>query len=221
MEHHIRPMLTEYRFHARRILDVADHALHRLPGELLLDAVQRQLRLLEEDQATRCETGDLPAQLRTDRASRTGHQHHLAIQQPVQAGLIERDAVTAEEVFQLNLADTRNRHAAGEQVAQRGYGQHLHPCRDRQFRGMATGCRARLRHGDHGVTHLRAPDMEGKVGHRPQHGDAGDLPPQHGGILRQQADHAPLAPRRQFAQQRSRGLAAAEDQQGFSRQLTE
>ena len=58
------------------------------------------------------ERQDLPAQLRSDRAARTGDHHTPAGDELLERTPVEADRRACQEVFNREAADLRNRHAA-------------------------------------------------------------------------------------------------------------
>src|SRR5580765_7341489 len=112
MEYHFGAMALEHLAHAPRILGVADHG-DDLEGraavaELLLDRVERELRVLEEHEARRREARDLAAELRADGAAGAGDEHRAALQKRAQPGVVELDRIASQQVVELDLPQGRH-----------------------------------------------------------------------------------------------------------------
>src|SRR5260370_1281073 len=103
----------------------------RFPGvpvaEFLLDGIESELRVLEEHDARRSETRDLPAQLGADRPARAGDQDRLAVDKSVQPGFVELHRVAPEQVVELDRAQRRHADVARDDVGERGNGHHGKP----------------------------------------------------------------------------------------------
>ena len=96
------------------------HAERRLAIlELQADGVQAVLVALEHHQRGRLQLGDLPAQLRADRAAGAGHHHPPAVDQALERRRIEADRRAREQVFDRQAADLRRRSTVPSMMSRR------------------------------------------------------------------------------------------------------
>ena len=116
VKHHIGPVFSEHRIHSCRIFHIANHAIHRSPGKLLLDAVERELGLLKEHQRPRIEADDLTAQFGADGPPGTGDEHGFPGQLFLEPGLVEQHLFASEQILKLDLSHFSRRHATGQHI---------------------------------------------------------------------------------------------------------
>src|SRR5690348_11972373 len=122
VKHHVRLVARKELADARLILRVADDCAHgerRIAiGKLLRDRIKRELGKLEEHEARRREARNLAAQLGADRSARAGDEHRAALEEAVQAGVIERYRIASEQVIELDRAQCRDADPPGNNVAE-------------------------------------------------------------------------------------------------------
>jgi hypothetical protein len=96
----------------------------RLRLELLAQAVQRVLGLLQQHQPARPKAHDLPYQFRTDRPAGAGHQHAARAQPVRQPRVVQLHRIAPEQVVELERAQCAHRHPPVQQIVQRRHGVH-------------------------------------------------------------------------------------------------
>ncbi|MNF58708.1 hypothetical protein D3C84_402760 [compost metagenome] len=103
--HHVQQALRiTNRTEDRHQLQVERLALDT-PLQLLMDAVQIELAVLEQDQRGRRLGEDLPAQLGADRSARAGDHHHLATDAALEQLDPRRHRIASEQVGDIHLLD--------------------------------------------------------------------------------------------------------------------
>ncbi len=110
----------------------------------------------------RRKTGDLAAQFGTNRTTRASHQDRPVAQQSMQPRLIQRNALTPQQVFQFNAANLRDADLAGKQVIHGRHGQH----RQSRRRGLFSHAPAHTdRHVRHRNNHMLHAQRRGRLCH--------------------------------------------------------
>ena len=109
VEHHRGAEITENHIHTLANAHIANYG-HKLQlGETCLqlqaNVVHRGLCRIEQNQSLDIERCDLAAQLATDRAGSSRHQHRLALQCRNDLGHIDIDLGTTQQILDLDLAD--------------------------------------------------------------------------------------------------------------------
>ena len=90
-----------------------------LVDELALDLEQRRLTLVDEHEPRDAEAGELPAELRADRAARARDEHGLALDVRGDGVQIDLDLLAPEHVLDLHRADLPSEvQVAGDQLVQ-------------------------------------------------------------------------------------------------------
>ena len=94
---------------ARRVLHIADKSekrhVRKCVAEFLLQAIQRIFVLFEEDDTTRLEACDLPAQLGPDRPAGTGYQYRPTRKEFSHTRRIDPNRFAAKQIFEIDLAN--------------------------------------------------------------------------------------------------------------------
>ena len=83
-----------------------------------MHGVQTELTVVQQQQATRLLTQDLPTQLTTDAARRTGHQNGLVAKSARQYLGLRFHRLSSEQVIDVELKKILYRHATAGQVGQ-------------------------------------------------------------------------------------------------------
>ena len=130
VEHHLRAELAEHVVQSRLLPHVSDHRdeVKVLVAFLELEAevVHRGLAVVEQHELLRAERGELAAELRADRAGRSGHHHGLPAEVLDDRVHVEPDLVAAQKVLDLDLADGRLHDLAVDDLVDARRHEHLH-----------------------------------------------------------------------------------------------
>ena len=218
VEHHVGASRHEHPVQRHGVPDVAqdDAAVvqQRPPRQRQLDRMQGRLVPVEHDQLSGTEPGDLPAQLRADGASGTGHQDPLPGQVVGDRGDVGVDLVAAEDVGEVDVADVADADVLPEELGGRGQHLDLEALGASRLSDAGEGLRGRAGDGhdeDVGSTALHGlPDAPGVTEHR----HTPDAQMALGAVVVDQTDREPLPAR--VAQHRddqvAAGVARARDQ---------
>ena len=150
-------------------------------AQLAVHLEERELGPLDEQELLRTETGDLPGELRADRAAGAGDHDALARQERPDLRLVEIDRLASQQVLDLDVAYARHVHLALEHVVEARDDPDAHldlPADADQAQDLLPGD---LGDRDHDLLDAEVPDEARKVLGRAEHADAVD----HGAPLLQ------------------------------------
>jgi len=122
MEDNMRAIRLEQMPEASGVLDIRDDRMQmdiqipELAAELGLDLIDAVLAATDQYQCVRLEIHDLAAQLRADRASRTGHHHDSALQIISNGRQIDAHRIPSQQILQFDIAQTADREPSVHQV---------------------------------------------------------------------------------------------------------
>jgi hypothetical protein len=126
MENHVGTVFAHHFLDRCRIADIAQHAVKNqvleLAAQFEIDAVQRILAVVDQDQFHRVEARDLPAQLGTDRTAAAGDHDALAGQPITDRIPHQGDGLTAQQVIDHNALEVVDAGGLAAQLVQRRQG---------------------------------------------------------------------------------------------------
>ena len=180
VEHDRRPVLLEHLApHRLRVLHV-DQLGNRcgevaLVDELALDLEERRLGVVDEDQAGRADTRDLPAELGADRPAGAGDEHGVPLEIRRDALEVDLDLLAPEHVLDLHRPDLPCEvQIAGDQLVEARQRLHGDVRRLSRLDDEPARLAGRGRDRDQHLVRLELADEPREVGHRAEHPHAVD-----------------------------------------------
>ena len=129
VEDHVRAVLCKHRGQGLDVADVADHRVatveHGATHQGELDLVEARLVAVQHDERAGLEAVDLAAELRADRATRSGDEDTLALKVASDGLDLEVDAPPAEKLLLSDWLDVLRPHRTVEEACQPGDALHF------------------------------------------------------------------------------------------------
>ncbi len=200
----------------RRIATVAQHRFDLDIGEaatqLTLDGQQQQFADLQQDDAAGTVARALAAQLRTDRATGTGHHHGATAQPATDQVPVRGDRLAAEQILDRHFLQLAGQRLPLQDVAQLGHGAERHAGAFADGDHPLHACGIQRGHGDHQQLGRSLADHRRGIIEAAQDRQALQLGAAQVRCVVQQADRFEVAGAAQIADQRLGGLPRTEDQ---------
>jgi len=198
VEDELRPVAREEVVHPFGVANVPDHLDEGLPGGLLPQVEpqvhQAVLAVIEGDEPRRPEAGELPAELRPDRAPRPGHQDRPSAHPFLDPLDVDGDRLAPEQVLDPHLADLPQRPLPGDKVGQRRDGAALDPRVLAELDNLPHEAGRRGGRGDQHLADAPLRDQARDVEGRAEHAEVLDPPPLLLRVVVHEADrHAGVA----------------------------
>ncbi len=172
MEHHLRLVPAEHFLNAPAILNAFHQYYQGHTGggfQLHFDIVQVVFTVVQEQEQLGPELGNLPAELRTDGASRPGHQHCSAAYVGAHARNVHLHRIPAQKVFNLHFPDLAHRHVAFQKIIHAGQDLHLPASGLGDVHKVPHHSPGHGRHGDDDLIHMVFRSHPGEIIPGPQH----------------------------------------------------
>ena len=212
VEHDLGPVLLERPEHPLPLPDVDEQRAVR-GGERGGDVVQVGLVVVEQQQSRRIELGDLPGDLRADRAAGPRDEHPAPTEQLADRAEVGDDLLAAQQVVDAHLPDVLQAQSGPDDLVDRrghpkGYPRLLGGCGD-ALDQLAGGCGHREQH----LVRLLTGDRLSQVGGAATHRDAEDLLAVLAGVVVEEAhrDESAAASGQHLPGQSGPGLAGTDD----------
>ncbi|MNV48659.1 hypothetical protein D3C71_1405770 [compost metagenome] len=130
--------------------------------QLLVDAVERELAVVHQQQARRALARYLAAQFAADATARTGDHHRLVADMAAEQFWVGEDRVTAQQVFEVQVLKIGDRHAPTGQIRKPRDGAYAHGQRAQAFDDLVA---ALARHAGQCQQHVSNAKAHDHLGH--------------------------------------------------------
>ena len=195
MENNLGPPPAQVMAQNRQVFDVTDqtHQGQRWEAlaQLLFNAVEVELALLQQHQARRVPARHLAAKFTANAAACPRHEHGLARQRVPNAGFVQLHRFAPQQVVGFDLAQPLDAALAFAQLVHRGHGEHVQTRAPGQLERAAALRGAGAWQGDDDVGGTTAQRRVTHGGQLTQHGHTRNSRTAFGGVVVKQTQHHP------------------------------